>query len=255
MKIAFERVGVNFTDPPRHLVPFTVVDFGGSTGRLARHLKVHEPKLDVLVTDTNIQTVGFLCRIDLGPAIHNDFLPPLNINSGSVSLFSALSVWTHMNAHVSLSWLREVKRILRPGGYAWISIMGDHTWRRIRHNKQLDLLYSHIVGGKELLVQEDGTLYNMTDADLDRFISMPYSFTTFQGNWRWPYKPGIPGDFMVNTFMSYDFIKLHWGSILEVVDILPQSSLIPPQKWKCVTPICPPRRIGQDIVILRKKIK
>ena len=246
--------GVDVTSPPPHLAPFRVLDFGGSTGRLSRHWALYEKHIEVITTDTNINAVGYVCKSGLGSALHNDFVPSLEIASGSISFFVALSVWTHMTPVMALTWLKEVKRVLRPGGYAWITIMGDHTWRRIHFNKEKDLLYQHIIGGKEKLVPDHGEPKNFTLADLNKYPNMPSTYPVFVSDWRWPYRAGIQGETMVNAFCSYEFVNKYMSEIMEVVAIYPQNSLVPPEEWGCVTPQCnPTRTIGQDVVLFRKR--
>lgn len=247
---------VDISNPPAHLLPFRMLDFGGSTGRLSRHWHIHEPTIEVITSDTNVQAVGFICMLGLGKAFHNDFVPPLAIQSNSVSFFTALSVWTHMSPAVAISWFKEVRRVLKPGGYAWITIMGDHTWSRLHHNKEKDLLYKHIIGGAEKLVPDRGFPKNFTAKDLAKHPRMPYPFTYFMAEWHWPYKPGVVGEFYLNSFITYEFIRREVSSILEVVDIYPQNSLVPPDKWHCPTPECrPTRTTGQDVLLLRKPLE
>eukprot|EP00042_Codosiga_hollandica_P053015 m.684168 g.684168 ORF g.684168 m.684168 type:complete len:422 (-) comp58605_c0_seq54:2402-3667(-) len=247
--------GVDIRDPPEHLQPFRVMDFGGSTGRCSRHWVVHEPQLEVIPTDTNEQAVAFMCAHGFGKPLHNDFVPPLDIAPNSISFFFALSVWTHMTPGVAIAWFKEVRRVLQPGGYAWITVMGDHTWRRLHSNMERDLLFSHITGGSEKFVPEKGEPHILRRDDLNRLAEMPRPYTYFLANWHWPYKTGVEGEFYINAFTSYAFIREHVSEFLEIVDIFPQNSLIPPEKWQCATPQCnPTRTTGQDVILLRKRM-
>ncbi len=246
---------VDVASPPAFLSPFTLLDFGGSTGRLARHWTLQTPSVQVIASDTNMESVAFLCRTGMAGGLHQAFHPPLHgLPQESLSLVTALSVWTHMTEQQALGWLVEVRRVLRPGGFAWITVMSNHTWTRLRANGEADLLYSHIVGGAEQLVLPNGTLHQFTANELAASEYMPYPFTVFQGKWNWPYTNGQQGETMVNTFVTYEYAKTHWGAVLDLVAIYPQSSLLPTEDWPCVTPACPPRNVGQDVLLLRKPL-
>jgi hypothetical protein len=81
---------------------------------------------------------------------------------------------------------------------------------------------------------------------------MPYPYTTFETGSSWTHAPGVKGDKIYVSFCTYNYVRTKFGAIMEVAGIYPQGSLVPPEKWRCVTPICPPRVSGQDIVLFRK---
>jgi ubiquinone/menaquinone biosynthesis C-methylase UbiE len=61
-----------------------------------------------------------------GFAFHNSSIPSFPVPDGSVDLISAFSVFTHIEA-METAWLMEIRRMLRPGGIAWITVHTEKT--------------------------------------------------------------------------------------------------------------------------------
>jgi ubiquinone/menaquinone biosynthesis C-methylase UbiE len=57
-------------------------------------------------------------------------IPHLPFEDNTFNLVSAFSVFTHIEAFET-AWLMELKRILKPGGLAWITIHSENTWREM----------------------------------------------------------------------------------------------------------------------------
>jgi tRNA (mo5U34)-methyltransferase len=145
------RVLVGPTDPsafdnPRGALVFpsvttdqyeSVVDFGCGCGRIARQLIQQEPRPRRYVgLDLHRGMIDW-CRANLTPRapgfefLHHDvheqgFNPgpgkpdwaPFSVADESCSLFVAISVFTHLLQHHAVGYLRELRRVLRPGGIA-----------------------------------------------------------------------------------------------------------------------------------------
>lgn len=108
----------------------SVLDLGCATGRVLRafHFQAGTPRL--YGCDINRAHVDWINR-HLPPdivAFQNSSLPGLPLPSASVDLVLAFSVFTHVETF-DTTWLMELRRILRPGGVAWVTIHGDRTWR------------------------------------------------------------------------------------------------------------------------------
>lgn len=54
--------------------------------------------------------------------------PPLWLADGEVDLAFAVSVFTHMPWERFNAWVREFARIIKPGGTAAISVLGEMFW-------------------------------------------------------------------------------------------------------------------------------
>ena len=108
------------------------LDFGGSTGRVFRHFALQTDRWDVWSCDFKPTSYEF--NAQSFPTKVRSFLntayPTLPIPDGYFSLITACSVFTHIN-ETETSWLLELRRILRVGGLACISIHNDETWLRM----------------------------------------------------------------------------------------------------------------------------
>lgn len=260
------------------------VDIGGSSGRLSRQWAVQHPSATVLTTELNRGDVGFLCRHNIGRALVNSYLPPIaGLPDGSVSVLTSMSVFTHLTHKAMMAWLREVKRVLKPGGFAWLTIHGDDTWRRIKDGDETDGIWNAIKHFRELVPDEHGherkmlpNLRSWLFSSRDKIppgvvaLAIPHSNAGFETGLRGgqispgvgPYASKSRGDEarFIQTFVSYDFVRKYWSKELDIVAILPQSSGRPRQEWECGTPACVrdaqlrPKNlpIGQDVVLLRK---
>ena len=60
----------------------------------------------------------------------NTSIPYLPLPDESLDVVTAFSVFTHIETF-DTAWLMEIKRVLRPGGIAWLTVHSDRTWREI----------------------------------------------------------------------------------------------------------------------------
>ena len=106
-----------------------LLDFGGASGRVARHFYAQEDMAEVTICDVNINNIDWV--IDNLPsgvvAFKNGPLPSLPIPDGYYDVITAFSVFTHMGEY-ELAWLFELRRILKPGGILYATIHNDDTW-------------------------------------------------------------------------------------------------------------------------------
>jgi SAM-dependent methyltransferase len=106
-----------------------VLDFGGASGRFARHVILADETAKVTVTDLNVNHVEFVERY-FGPSVRAVKVSPypyFPLADGSVSLCVGLSVFTHIDSYES-GWLAEVHRVLADGAYALLTIHSEQTW-------------------------------------------------------------------------------------------------------------------------------
>ncbi len=103
----------------------SVLDFGCGCGRiLVNYVNLSGPTF--YGTDIDEIAIGW-CREHI-PGMNfsvNDALPPLQWPDGQFDFIMAVSVFTHLPWKMQIDWLRELKRVLRPGGYLFASTHGD----------------------------------------------------------------------------------------------------------------------------------
>ena len=103
-----------------------ILDFGCGVGRVIRHWKtMHGP--EVYGTDYNPILIDW-CRKHLTFAQFecNPLAARLNYDNEKFDFIYALSVFTHLPEELSDAWLKELHRVLRPGGYLYLTTHGAH---------------------------------------------------------------------------------------------------------------------------------
>jgi SAM-dependent methyltransferase len=103
----------------------TVFELGCGDGRLIRHFRTIDG-IRLIGSDTRPEAVEW-CRRNLpGPEYHvNDFNPPLDfLPDGMIDLAYAFSVFTHIPLHSQETWAAEMHRVVRPGGFFLVTVMG-----------------------------------------------------------------------------------------------------------------------------------
>jgi SAM-dependent methyltransferase len=107
----------------RPLATLKVLDFGAGVGRLLGHLNGKFQRLSA--TDVSGAAVAYLGKVypDTQAKV-NHLDPPLDWENETFDAVYAFSVWTHLNERDQIIWLRELRRILQPGGLALVSANG-----------------------------------------------------------------------------------------------------------------------------------
>lgn len=114
------------------------LDFGGCTGRVARHV-ARTPGYESWICDINAVYIDWLEAYAMGSGMRffqNRPYPTLPFEPGSFDVVSAFSVFTHISEG-ELHWLLELKRIVRPGGLLYITVLDDASWAFTRAHRWL----------------------------------------------------------------------------------------------------------------------
>lgn len=111
----------------------SLIDIGCASGRVLRHFAANESGLSLYGCDINRNNVAFIRRYlpNMVGAFQNLTVPPLPLAEHTLDLVYALSLFTHINDFEE-AWLLEIRRILKPGGLAFITFHSDRTWESIR---------------------------------------------------------------------------------------------------------------------------
>jgi len=106
----------------------TIVDWGCGSGRVARHVAASLEKHSKLIGfDIDAAAVKW-ANINVGPYFKMcKAKPPLDQPTASVDLVYAYSVFTHLPADVLMIWVKEMARILKPGGVGLFTILSDRA--------------------------------------------------------------------------------------------------------------------------------
>jgi len=139
------------------------------------------------------------------PVKVNDVDPPLPFDEGCFDLVFASSVFTHLDPSAQREWLSEVRRVLKPGGLALLSIQGPmaREWfQRFCKNSNSP--------------EFSQRLRAMLARDSAEAVFEPYT----RSRWNRPEFTGIGSSYGL-TFNGHAQVRRTWSQIIEVAAILP----------------------------------
>lgn len=115
--------------------PYRALDFGSGCGRLMRFFHGAQAEWEVHGADVNPELVAW-SRENLAWAQHLESQPhpPLDLPDGCVDLVYSLSVFSHLSEEPAAAWLRELGRLIRPGGTLIATTHGRTALETIRES-------------------------------------------------------------------------------------------------------------------------
>jgi ubiquinone/menaquinone biosynthesis C-methylase UbiE len=170
-----------------------ILDWGVGCGRIARHF-LERGQRNIFGADIDDLNIQWL-RSNFGwkDAIRVDFDPPMPYPDRHFDLVYAHSVLTHLSHADQFRWLEEIKRILKPGGMAFLTISteaGFYLSRYEEKNKQI--MDEYLRSG---FVDVENQSHIGVDAGREGYYRL--------------------------VFHTRKFITEKWGSILSVQRIVP----------------------------------
>lgn len=108
-----------------------VLEFGVGCGRVARHFAPREFK-SFVGTDVDSELIAW-CQANIALRDSrfvfsvNPYRPPLGIGMHSIDFAYSISVFTHLSGDDQLLWIKEMSRVVRPGGYLMASFIEEST--------------------------------------------------------------------------------------------------------------------------------
>ncbi len=107
-----------------------ILDFGCGCGRVMRYLRDYALTSEMYGTDIYPEAIDW-CRKHLS-GIHfgtNESSPPTEYPDEYFDLIIAISVFTHLDEALQNAWLLEIRRILKPGGVLFATLLGSELPR------------------------------------------------------------------------------------------------------------------------------
>ena len=102
-----------------------VLDFGCGVGRQLLHFTRDYPRPKYAACDVHPQYVEFVTRAyPYVSASVSAFNPPLTYADHQFDMLYSVSVFSHLHPDTHARWLKELSRVLKPGGYAFLTIEG-----------------------------------------------------------------------------------------------------------------------------------
>lgn len=201
-----------------------ILDFGCGVARQLLHFTRHYPKPSYYACDVDDSNIAFVQKAYPQVEAHvNPFHPPLKYPHGFFDFIYSVSIFSHLNVEDQKSWLAELARVTKPGGYCFLSTEGRAA---LRH---LTLTFGMDDAALTRELTEQGIIYKEYDF-LHDSIQKQNTFKVAS------LLVGIAGSYG-NTVLAPEYIRSEWGGTeLGVVDII--EGIID---------------YRQDLVILRRK--
>lgn len=170
------------------------LDLGCCSGRVLRHFAYQSDGIEAIGCDINRKYADWIMRFLPGIlAMQTHSIPSIPLADNSLDMVSAFSVFTHIEAF-DVAWLSEIKRILRPGGLAWISFHSEKTWDEMRDPWPLY---------KAMLVYPDFAQKHGK--------KLEHEFTVFRHL--------ADRSYTSNVFIETDYVKRVWGAVMPILEI------------------------------------
>jgi SAM-dependent methyltransferase len=116
-----------------------ILEMGCAAGRMIRHLKPLVGTAEIWGVDVSAPLINW-CKMNLSPPFNfatTTSIPHLPFADGYFDLIYTGSVFTHID-DLADAWLLELRRILAPGGRAYLTIHDRHTIKLIEDGYYYD---------------------------------------------------------------------------------------------------------------------
>jgi SAM-dependent methyltransferase len=108
-----------------------ILDWGCGCGRVTRWWSDLDG-VAVTACDYNAELVDWVgANLPFTTALRNRLEPPLPVGDASQDLVYAFSVLTHLPDELALEWMREIRRVLAPGGLFFFTTHGEACRDRV----------------------------------------------------------------------------------------------------------------------------
>ncbi|MEJ0102858.1 MAG: class I SAM-dependent methyltransferase [Bacteroidota bacterium] len=177
-----------------------ILDFGCATGRVLRHFAL-QSIVECWGCDINENHVIW-CNRYLPPSVkvfQNSSLPHLMIEENFFDVIYCLSVFTHIETFET-SWLCEIRRVLKKGGIAYVTIHDETSW--------------------ENMPKDWGVGYALTNHPefQEKWLKEGFPNEKFVSRWQ------ADKSYSSNVFYKIDYIRNVWGKFFNILDIIPMGS-------------------------------
>lgn len=188
---------INLYRERTQVLPHRYLDFGGASGRVARHMAIQHCVPEVYLADINREHVNFNNQYLSGlvRSFQCTSIPHLPFADEYFDLVSAFSVFSHIESFDD-TWLLELKRILRPGGLIILTANID-TFQDVTNDWPV---YRRLVGHVDFDQSQLGK--PLTD---DRLVV------------RW----NSNGSYSSIVFLKSEYIERRWKPFFDSIEVVP----------------------------------
>jgi len=109
----------------------SILDFGCGCGRVLRYLPART-KAELFGSDYNPELIAWCAKnLPIAKFAVNSLEPPLPYPDGLFDFIYARSVFTHLPEKAQLEWMKELHRVLMPGGVVYFTTHGDQFFDQL----------------------------------------------------------------------------------------------------------------------------
>lgn len=190
--------------------PLNVLDFGCGVGRQLLHFARDYPLPTYFACDVHPEYVQFIHRAFPQIVVHaSGFAPPLHYSHDQFDMVYSVSVFSHLHPDDHVPWLKELSRVVKPSGYAFLTIEGATAVRRRMATK----VWEEDPDVAVAALERDGVRYKEYD---DLAWHKAHEGAPFVG----AKYAGVEGSYG-NTAMSPRYVREHWtGTGFEVAGVV-----------------------------------
>ncbi|MEZ4699375.1 MAG: class I SAM-dependent methyltransferase [Rhodothermales bacterium] len=172
-----------------------VLDFGAGVGRTLQYTAREFKHLHA--TDVDATAIAYLKRAfpDVVVSV-NDYTPPLDYPGGFFDAIYSVSLWTHLPLRDQFMWLKELYRLVKPGGIV--------------------LITTHGLRGLASLRRKSEQWAGVSDAELEKYGTMYKEYPDFDTNIA--HHPGVTSSYGMSAH-SPAYIRRVWSRLFEVLEI------------------------------------
>ena len=172
-----------------------ILDFGCGSGRVIRHFAPLFEGREFYGSDVDASVIAWDRANIPGVWFHrNEAEPPLAFDDEYFDYLWSISVFSHLPEQMAINWLRELHRILRPGGIAIVTVHGPFRFH------------------------EDVSLGRIRPDAIDTFERRGFTYVQAFADGRLP-------AWYQNAFMTEAFARDLFGRRFEILDYLPRGMM------------------------------
>lgn len=177
----------------------SVLDLGCGSARVLPHIATLAPSARLTGCDVDAAAIEWASRHhpQLEWAVSN-YEPPLPFAERSFDLVYSISVLSHLDEPAQDRWLQEIRRVLRPGGVALLSVHGGYAFEQFRTGQVTTGWCRRDAFAREPLGPEE-------------FVFEPYLRTV----WNEGELPGVAEEYGL-AFHGERYVREHWSRWLTV---------------------------------------
>ena len=190
-----------------------VLDFGCGFGELLRYFMKDIAPGNLIGTDMDASSVALCMKLFHGGYFEvNAPSPPLSHADASFDVIYSYSAFCHLSEKAHTAWLRELHRIIKPGGLLFLVIRQKNFIAQcVRLRTAPDISASE---------QKIADTFGNMEAILPRYIRGEFIHTP-HGN------DAHANDFCGDTIIPPKYIENHWTSDFRIVDCIDDLQRLP----------------------------